>query len=129
MNAETKNKDDFIYSIDDKYYHDREDIVERINSGYAKEQAVSVFRGVQAEKTNKDFITRNHIIELICRIQESIHSEYNDGASKYLDKLSKDNIDDLINIISDYLDKHAKVNFYAVDRVDCIEIKSQGIDE
>lgn len=101
---------DLYYSLDNEDYHDIDYIAQELEDDKTR---LTVFVGEAIKPTHKQFIERIDICE---EMQNNAYDEFDEYADGYLDEITKEQEEELINLIADWFDKNAhKPNFYHVE--------------
>ena len=117
MMAQTEDKD-YCYSHDGEYYYDDiEDVVDMYECSYAD---AKIYRGTKKSFTHADFLSAGDIIE---QMTDRAYDEAGEYADEYLSEIKRSDINELQQIILEWLDKKASCNFYGVENIEEMTLK------
>ncbi len=100
---------EYYYSLNEEEYHDIDYIAQELKDD---KSILTVFVGEAIQPTHKQFIVSVDICE---EMQNRAYDEFDEYAEGYLVSVSKEQKEELNNLITDWFDKNVKKpNFYRI---------------
>lgn len=98
------------YSLDDEEYHDIDYIAEQLKDD---ETRLTIFVGEGIRPTHKQFII---LVDICEEMQNRAYDEFDEYSEGYLVEVTKEQEEELNNLIADWFDKNVKKpNFYHIE--------------
>jgi len=103
----------YIYSLNNSDYHEKEDIIEIIKQ---TDDVKTVYRGEKINYTHDDFVSGRDIVENIAEAAYDIADEYSEN---YTESIDNDKVSDAIKeVVLKYLNENVpQPSFFRIDDV------------
>lgn len=106
---------EIVYSEDQETFHECDIVLDEADWRNVAGKTVTLYKGISVQKTHRDFINGDSIVEMIV---ENAYDNCGEFAEDYLADLTGDDTPTLEKLIEDWLNVHADdPSFYSVNDV------------
>jgi len=115
---------EFVYSINESFFYDADELINIINDDYTKEEQskLTIKKGIKEIKIHEDFVNTKFLIEDICDRAYEFLPDFSDN---YINDMEKDKVQsDLNQLILTYLNDNVRQpGMFSVNDIEEITMK------